>query len=68
MPANEDLCAWSNGSQNKKVIIKTATETFWELRKLRTWFLSLIFLAGLVYLVTHFREYEYFVLLLEYQP
>lgn len=45
-------------------IMKTSTKTFGKLRKLRTWFLGLIFLAGLVYFVTHFRELEHFVQLL----
>ncbi|MBF8275370.1 MAG: hypothetical protein HW390_443 [Candidatus Brocadiaceae bacterium] len=46
------------------VKMKTSTKTFWKLRKLRTWFLGLVFLAGLVYFVTHFRELEHFVQLL----
>lgn len=46
------------------VKMKTSTGTLLKLRKLRTWFLGLIFLAGLVYFVTHFRELEHFIQLL----
>ncbi|MEK7699319.1 MAG: UPF0104 family protein, partial [Planctomycetota bacterium] len=44
--------------------MKKTTGTFWKMRKLRSWFLGLIFLAGLVYFVTHLRELEHFVQLL----
>ncbi|MEP9411000.1 MAG: flippase-like domain-containing protein [Candidatus Brocadia sp.] len=50
----------SNDKQIKKVSLKSALTT----RRLRVWFLSLIFLAGLVVFVTHFSELEHFAQLL----
>ncbi|MFN3533012.1 MAG: YbhN family protein [Candidatus Brocadia sp.] len=50
----------SNDKQAEKATLKSALTT----RRLRVWFLSLIFLAGLVVFVTHFSELEHFAQLL----
>lgn len=50
----------SNDKQSENVSLKSVLIT----RRLRVWFLSLIFLAGLVVFVTHFSELEHFALLL----
>lgn len=50
----------SNDKQSEKVSLKSTLIT----RRLRVWFLSLLFFAGLVLFVTHFSELEHFAQLL----
>lgn len=50
----------SNDKQGENVPLKSTLIT----RRLRVWFLSLIFLAGLAVFVTHFTELEHFAQLL----
>lgn len=50
----------SNDKQSENGSLKSS----FKIRRLRVWFLSLIFLAGLVLFVTHFSELEHFAQLL----